>query len=290
MVRSMTGFGRGEIERQGAVIVAEVRSVNHKFCDIAVRLPKWLANFESKVRSVVQQNILRGKISVAVTWNGDESSALTLDEAVADRYVSLLRALKERYNLPGQVDLKTLVAFPDLLTPGKTPEADEESWKLMEEVLGKALRDAVSMKEAEGKTLAEDLNVHTERMLARVEAIERRVPARIREARDKLTARLRELLAGGEVPEERLAYEVVIFADKLDCTEECVRLRAHSKQFVSLVDGPELAGRKLNFLLQEMNREANTIGSKAADIEIINEVIAMKDEIEKLREQVQNVE
>jgi uncharacterized protein (TIGR00255 family) len=291
VVRSMTGFGRSEIQREGILLVTEIRSVNNKFCDISVRLPKWLMHFESKVRALVQQKILRGKLSVSVTWNGDgEGLALGLDGEVADRYFGLLKALKERYNLPGEINLQTLVSFPDLLTPEKASVTDENSWKLLEDGVAEALDDAVSMKEAEGKSLSEDLKVRVDVLLKHVEEIEKRAPVRVKEAKEKLRARVSQLLDRGEIPEERLALEVAIFADKLDCTEECVRLRAHSKQFVALVEGCELAGRKLNFLLQEMNREANTIGAKAADVEIVSDVVNIKDEIEKLREQVQNVE
>jgi uncharacterized protein (TIGR00255 family) len=291
VVRSMTGFGRSEIQREGILLVTEIRSVNNKFCDISVRLPKWLTHFESKVRTLVQQKILRGKLSVSVTWNGDgDGLALSLDQEAADRYVGFLKALKERYNLSGEINLQTLVSFPDLFSPEKTPATDEDSWKLLEESVAKALDDAISMKEAEGKSLSEDLRARADVLLKHVEKIESRAPVRVKAAKEKLRARLSELLDRGEIPEDRLALEAAIFADKLDCTEECVRLRAHSKQFVALVEGSELVGRKLNFLLQEMNREANTIGAKAADVEIVSEVVNIKDEIEKLREQVQNVE
>jgi len=291
VVRSMTGFGRSEIQREDILLVTEIRSVNNKFCDISVRLPKWLTHFETKVRTLVQQKISRGKLSVSVTWNGDgEGLALGLDKEVADRYFGLLKALKERYDLPGEINLQTLVSFPDLLSPVKAPATDENSWKLLEEGVAKALDDVVSMKDAEGKSLSEDLRARVDVVLEYVEKIEKRAPVRVKEAKEKLRARLSELLDRGEVPEERLALEAAIFADKLDCTEECVRLRAHSKQFIALVEGSELAGRKLNFLLQEMNREANTVGAKAADVEIVSQIVNIKDEIEKLREQVQNVE
>jgi len=291
VVRSMTGFGRSEIQREDILLVTEIRSVNNKFCDISVRLPKWLTHFETKVRTLVQQKISRGKLSVSVTWNGDgEGLALGLDKEVADRYFGLLKALKERYDLPGEINLQTLVSFPDLLSPVKASATDENSWKLLEEGVAKALDDVVSMKDAEGKSLSEDLRARADLLLEYVEKIEKRAPVRVKEAKEKLRARLSELLDRGEVPEDRVALEAAIFADKLDCTEECVRLRAHSKQFIALVEGSELAGRKLNFLLQEMNREANTVGAKAADVEIVSQVVNIKDEIEKLREQVQNVE
>ncbi|MCX5800097.1 MAG: YicC family protein [Candidatus Eisenbacteria bacterium] len=291
MIRSMTGFGRSEIQRQGVLLVTEIRSVNNKFCDVSLRLPKWLAHFEPKVRALVQQRILRGKLAVFVTWNGDDGDlTLGLDANAADRYFGLLKALKERYNLSGEITLQMLMSFPDLLSPEKGPAADEMGWKLVEEGVTKAIDDVVSMKEAEGKSLSEDLRARVNVLLEYVARVEKRAPVRVGEAKEKLRTRLSELLGRGEIPEDRLALEVVIFTDKLDCTEECVRLRAHAKQFVALIDGPEFAGRKLHFLLQEMNREANTIGAKAADVEIVNEIVSIKDEIEKLREQVQNVE
>jgi uncharacterized protein (TIGR00255 family) len=287
----MTGFGRSEIEKDGVLLVTEIRSVNHKYCEISLRLPKWLTHFEASVRALLQKRILRGKLSVAVTWNGDGGAgSLALAEDVADRYVALLRALKARYNLTDDIDLRTLVSFPDLLSPEKCPASDEASWKLIEESVTKAIDDVISMKEAEGASLKDELRARATGLLDRVAAVEKRAPLRVQEARDKMRARLAELLQGGEVPEERLALEVVIFADKLDCTEECVRLRAHVKQFLALLESDELAGRKLNFLLQEMNREANTMGAKALDVDVVNHVVAVKDEIEKLREQVQNVE
>ena len=287
----MTGFGRSEIEKDGVLLVTEIRSVNHKYCEVSLRLPKWLTHFEASVRALLQKRILRGKLSVAVTWNGDGgASSLALAEDVADRYVALLKALKTRYNLADEIDLKTLVSFPDLLSPEKPLANDEANWKLIEESVTKAIDDVVSMKEAEGASLKEELRTRAAGLLDRVRAVEERAPLRVQEARDKMRARLEELLEGDEIPEERLALEVVIFADKLDCTEECVRLRAHVKQFLSLLESDELAGRKLNFLLQEMNREANTMGAKALDVEVVNHVVDVKDEIEKLREQVQNVE
>jgi len=287
----MTGFGRSEIEKDGVLLVTEIRSVNHKYCEVSLRLPKWLTHFEANVRALLQKRILRGKLSVAVTWNGDGgASSLALAEDVADRYVALLKALKTRYNLADEIDLKTLVSFPDLLSPEKPLANDEANWKLIEESVTKAIDDVVSMKEAEGASLKEELRGRATGLLDRVRAVEERAPLRVQEARDKMRARLEELLEGDEIPEERLALEVVIFADKLDCTEECVRLRAHVKQFLSLLESDELAGRKLNFLLQEMNREANTMGAKALDVEVVNHVVDVKDEIEKLREQVQNVE
>jgi uncharacterized protein (TIGR00255 family) len=291
VVRSMTGFGRSEIQREGVLLITEIRSVNHRYCEISTRLPRSLGHFESNVRTLVQRRILRGKLSIAVTWNGDGGvSALGLDEAVADRYFKLLQALKDRYKLSGEIDLKTLVSFPDLLTPERLPVDDEASWKLVEEGISKALDDVISMKDNEGGSLRQELEGRAKVLLQHLDVVEKRASSRGKEARDKMRTRLKELLEGGEVPEERLALEVVIFADKIDCTEECVRLHAHVKQFLELLDAPELVGRKLNFLLQEMNREANTMGAKALDVEIVNQVISLKDEIEKLREQVQNVE
>ncbi|UCF78481.1 MAG: YicC family protein [Candidatus Eiseniibacteriota bacterium] len=291
MVRSMTGFGRSEVEHEGTLLVTEIRSVNHRFCEISVRLPKWLVHLEPAVRSLVQARILRGKVSVAVTWNGESGEGiLELDTDVADRYFRMLKELKERYGLAGEIELGTLAAFPDLFTPDRVAVEEEKSKGLIQKCVTGALDSVLAMKMAEGESLEADLRGRVEGLLKHIDVIEKRAPARVSEARENLRSRLSGLLEGAEIPEERLALEVVILADKLDCSEECVRLRAHVRQFMDLLGSPEPSGRKLNFLLQEMNREANTLGSKAADVEIVNEVVVIKDELEKLREQVQNVE
>jgi len=293
MIRSMTGYGVAEAGAGEARLTAEVRSVNGRYCEVSVRLPRSLSSLEQRVRKLIQDRIGRGRISVSVTWNGEDpsSSQLRIDEEAADRYYALLSALKKRYKLKGSIDLPTMADLPDLFVSGQPKLAEDESWALVEEVVVRAVESANSMRDKEGSELAVDLTQRAQRLHDMVSAVEQRAPFRVKEARAKLEQRLSQLL-GSEVAVDpgRLATEVALMADRLDCTEECVRLKGHCKHLASLIEGEEAAGRKLNFLLQEMNREANTIGSKTSDLSISEQVILIKEEIEKIREQAQNIE
>lgn len=292
MTLSMTGYGVAEVDAENVRLTAEVRSVNSRYCEVSVRLPRTLGSFEQKVRKLVQARMGRGRISLSVTFNGEGSSKseVEIDESVADRYFSLLSALKERYNLKGDIDIATLADRPDLFV-SETPTLDEEqSWALVEDVVIRAIEGANSMRRKEGQELAVDLIKRAERVGSLVDVVEKRAPFRITEAKERLQERLSQLVGGDDgIDAGRLAVEVALIADRLDCTEECVRLRAHCSHLLSLLD-EESSGRKVNFLLQEMNREANTIGSKASDLDITEQVILIKEEIEKIREQAQNIQ
>lgn len=292
MTLSMTGYGVAEVVAENVKLTAEVRSVNSRYCEVSVRLPRTLSSLEQKVRKLVQAGMGRGRISLSVTWNGEGSprGEVALDEAAADRYFSLLSALKERYKLKGDVDLKTMSDLPDLFV-SETPSIDEEqAWTLVEDVVSRAVEGANSMRRKEGLELAADLRKRTEHVSSLVDVVEKRAPFRVSEAKEKLEERLSQLVGGDEgLDAGRLALEVALIADRLDCTEECVRLRAHCKHLLALLE-EESSGRKVNFLLQEMNREANTIGAKASDLNITEQVILIKEEIEKIREQAQNIQ
>lgn len=292
MIRSMTGYGSAELERNGQRLAAEIRSVNHRFCEVSVRAPKAALLFEDQIRQLIQDRFSRGKFNLSITWAGagDQGEVLKLNEAVADRYVALMQQLRERYGISGEVNLSTLATLPDLFAWEHSAMSDEETWSLVREVVEKASESMNQMKGREGKALAADLEKRLAIIRTQLERVSARAPLRPAEARDRMVARIKPLLDDLEMDPIRIAQEVAMLADRLDCTEECVRLDAHLDQFRHLMDGPDLAGRKLNFLLQEMNREANTIGSKANDVEIAHAVIVMKEEIERLREQVQNVE
>jgi uncharacterized protein (TIGR00255 family) len=292
MIRSMTGFGSSELERAGHRLTAEIRSVNHRFCEVSVRGPKLVCMFEDQIRQLVQERFSRGKFTLSVTWSGvgESGEELVLNEAVADRYVALLRTLGSKFGLDGGLDLKTLAALPDVFTWEHRTVSDEDTWSLIREIVVRACDNMNSMKAREGEALARDLEKRLVLVRAQLDVVVERAPLRPLEARDRLVARIQALLGDLEMDPVRIAQEVAIMADRLDCTEECVRLAAHLEQFKSLMDGHELAGRKLNFLLQEMNREVNTIGSKANDVGTQHAVIVMKEEIERVREQVQNVE
>ena len=292
MIRSMTGYGSAELERDGQRLSAEIRSVNHRFCEVSIRAPKLVGLFEDQIRQLIADRFSRGKFNLAVSWSGvgDTGEVLKVNEVVADRYVKLLEQLKGRYGLDSGLDIRTLAALPDVFTWEHSDLTDEQTWSLLKAVIEKACDNMNTMKAREGHALAKDLEQRLKLIREQLDRVAERAPLRPQEARERLVTRLRPLLADVEMDPVRIAQEVALMADRLDCTEECVRLAAHLDQFKHLIDGGELAGRKLNFLLQEMNREANTIGSKANDVEIARAVIVIKEELERLREQVQNVE
>ena len=296
MVRSMTGYGRGEVMLNGLRLTAEVRSVNHRFCELSVRLPRALSVLEGEARKLLTERFTRGKISLGVTWGGEgeaqaePSATLRVDAHAADRYVALLRELKTKYGLAGDIDLRSFASLPNLFV-WEEPTADSEAYAAMlREVILKAAEDMVRMKELEGETLRTDLETRVDSIRTRVAHIRERAPERLRDARNRLRERVNLLLEDGEIPEERIAQEVAILSDRLDCTEECVRLESHCGHFRKLLEEESTPGRKLNFLLQEMNREINTIGSKSSDVPIVEQVVEVKEELERIREQVQNIE
>ena len=292
MIRSMTGYGSAEVERDGQRLTAEIRSVNHRFFEVSIRAPKLVSLFEDQIRQVIQERFSRGKIMLSITWSGagETGEVLKVNELVVDRYVKLLEELRGRYQLDGGLSLETLATLPDVFTWEHTALTDEETWTLIENLVGRACDNMNGMKAREGQALARDLDGRLKIIRDELDKISARAPLRPPEARERLMGRVQSLLGDVEMDPIRIAQEVALMADRLDCTEECVRLAAHIDQFRALIEGGELAGRKLNFLLQEMNREANTIGSKANDVEIAHGVVVIKEELERLREQVQNVE
>ncbi len=292
MLLSMTGYGRGEARTGQGALQIEIRSVNHRFSEISVRLPKGLASLEGRVREKVQEKLARGKVYVTVTLEGEEMQVgrLALNHDVAARYHEVLQELKGNYGLTGEVDLAAFLTLPDVLTWERAEQGEDEGWRLLEPVLEQAIADILTMKTREGETLARDLIARLDGMNAAILRVEARVPDMIAGLRTRMQERLLEAGQDLDYNRNRLETELVLFADRTDCTEECVRLASHLQMFRDLIVAPEPAGRKLNFLLQEMNREANTIGSKAQDVGIAREVIGLKEEIEKIREQVQNFE
>ena len=296
MIRSMTGYGRGEVVVDGLRLAAEVRSVNHRFCELSARLPRTLGTFEHEARKIVQERSVRGKINLVVTW-GEEgedgrepTGTLTLDERTADRYMELLQALQKKYGLQGAVDVGTFATLPNLFVWSEMRRDPEFYLGILREVVTAATEDMIRMKETEGAALRKDLEVRVEGIRDRVAQIRERAPLKVQETAERFHERIRVLLDGNELPEERLAQEIAVMADRLDVTEECVRLEAHCDHMKKLLNEEATPGRKLGFLLQEMNREINTIGSKSADVPIIEQVVDVKEELERIREQVQNIE
>jgi uncharacterized protein (TIGR00255 family) len=291
-LRSMTGFGRGEVEVKGVRVSAELRSLNSRFLEITPKLPRFLAPLEGDVKNLIQEKISRGRVLVNLSWDEAEglTESLKLDEDLADRYFNLLKALKERYDLSGDIDLATFAALPDLVRHEVAEWEPAEALAVVKEVIGTALRDLMEMKTREGERIAQDLKQRIDDTVSHLEELEKRAGQRVEEVRQRLRARLAEITDTGEYSESLLAQEVVLFADKSDCTEECVRYRIHCENFSRYLAEGGVVGRKLNFLLQEMAREANTMAVKASDAEVSGKVVLIKEELEKIREQVQNVE
>jgi uncharacterized protein (TIGR00255 family) len=292
MLLSMTGYGRAEAPFDRRRLSVEVRSVNHRFCEISVRSPKALANLEGRIRERTQALLSRGKIYVNLALDGqeNEAGALRVNEAVAAAYLGSLRELQHKLGLLGEIDISILLNLPDVLTWDGEAVDEERAWRLTEPVLERALADILAMKSREGANLSRDLLERVALIQSALERVVARVPEMLGAQRDRLANRLAEISQDLEYNRQRLEAEVVLFVDRTDCTEECIRLRSHLEQFREIVRAPEPAGRKLNFLLQEMNREANTIGSKVQDVSIARDVIVIKEEIERIREQVQNFE
>ena len=292
MSRSMTGYGSAELERDGQRLSAEIRSVNHRYCEVSIRAPRLVSLFEDQIRQAIQERFSRGKIMISISWSGvgEGGEVLALNTPVVEKYVALLQQLRDRYRLSADLNVGTLVTLPDVFTWEHTALSDEQTWSLVKSVIDRACENMNTMKAREGEALARDLEKRLGILRVELDRVVERAPFRPQEAKERLLSRLKVMLDDVEMDPVRIAQELALMADRLDCTEECVRLSAHLDQFRSLMEGSELAGRKLNFLLQEMNREANTIGSKANDVEIAHAVVVMKDEIERLREQVQNVE
>jgi uncharacterized protein (TIGR00255 family) len=291
----MTGYGRGEVVADGLRLAAEVRSVNHRFCELSARLPRAFSAYEAEARKIIQDRLTRGKVSLVVTWgsdgeeSGEPAGTLVLDERAADRYMELIRALKQRYRLPGDVDVRTFATLPNVFSWEEPGRSAEFYIGILREVVGRATAELIRMKEVEGAALKRDLAARIEQVRGGTEKVRVRAPLRVRETHEKMKERVKALLDDADLPEERLLQEIALLSDRLDCTEECVRLEAHCAHFLQYLD-EETPGRKLNFLLQEMNREINTIGSKANDVTIVEQVVEVKEELERIREQVQNIE
>jgi len=293
MIKSMTGYGLADVQTPTGRFTVEMRSVNHRFNEILVRLPRDLSSLEDKVRSSIQRHVARGRVEVMVVKEerGTRPKTVKPDPAVALAYAQALRELATVLGVAGEVTLSQVAAFPDAIRVEELHEDVEGLWPQLDEAVTAATLALVRMREAEGARLSSDLAARLTRIGEHLEAIERRSRAAVADYATRLRQRVAELL--GEVPleENRLATEIVVFAERTDVSEEVTRLRSHLTQFRhDLSDAAGPVGRKLDFVLQEMGREANTIGSKASDVEIARAVIAIKGELESLREQVQNIE
>jgi len=292
MIRSMTGFGRMEGVAAGKRILVEMKSLNHRYLEISLRMPAALAVLEMEIKKRIGERYTRGKFEVSVRLeNGGGSEAPpALNLPLARQYHSLLTQLRRELGIPGEVTLEMMAGFRDLFVSGEGEEDIPALWEGLEKVLVQTMEKLTAMRNAEGESLGRDLTERMGTVERLVQGIARRSPEVVLEYRQRLADRVRELTAGMVVDESRLHQEVAILAEKSDITEEVVRMNSHLGQFRNFMTAEEAVGRKMDFLIQEMNREVNTIGAKSQDGEIARLVIELKSELAKLREQIQNVE
>ena len=293
MILSMTGYGRSEAGTAELTAAAELRGVNARFFEISMKLPRSLSQRENELRDLIRAKVNRGKVSVVVTieQRSDGEIPIRVNKSAAKAYLKLLTELKKTLKMKDKVTLQDIVRFSDIFEPESEEESSEKEWKTAKAAIEEALVQFNNFRRKEGEELRKDLEQRLQGFLKSLESIERLSKERIPLERDKLQQRISELVQDRSIIDaDRLEFELAMLADKLDVTEECVRFRSHSKFFQEAITNSEAAGRKLNFLIQEMNREANTIGSKTNDVEIAHIVVHMKEELEKIREQLQNIE
>ncbi len=293
MIQSMTGYGRGECLKNGISAVVELRSVNSRFFELGTRLPRSLSLRENEIKEIVRTKVVRGKVSLNVSLQSDTNGKLPLrvNTAAAKTYFRLLTQLRKSLKLKEKVKLEHLLRFSELFEGSESEDEATAEWAAFEEALQLAVKEMQTMRAKEGEEISKDMVARVEHIQRRLESVEAVSKKRIPEERTRLHERISQLLEDKSVIDtKRLELEIALLADKLDVTEECVRFRSHNKFFLEALRNDEAAGRKLNFLIQEMNREANTIGSKSNDTGIAHEVVAIKEDLEKIREQLQNIE
>lgn len=292
MIKSMTGFGRCEVSEGSRKITVEMKSVNHRYLDVSMKMPKKLNFFDSAIRGILKEYIQRGKVDVYITYEdlSESNVALTYNRQVAAQYVEYFRQMEEQFGLKNDAQVSVLARCPEVLVMEEQQEDEEEIWHILEQALRGACEKFVETRIREGEALKNDLIAKLDEMLKLVAYIEERSPQILEEYRRKLENKVQELLSDTQVDEGRIATEVTIFADKICVDEEIVRLRSHVEATKAALEAGGSVGRKLDFIAQEMNREANTTLSKANDLEISNHAIDLKTEIEKVREQIQNIE
>ena len=292
MIKSMTGFGRAELIDEEKKITVEMKSVNHRYLDVNMRMPKKFSVFEASIRSLLKEYIQRGKVDVFITCEDYTQSRVSVkyNREIAQQYLGYLQEMSRDFQLSGEINAALLSRYPEVLTMEEQTADEDEMWGALEGVIRNAAVQFVEARTKEGIELKRDILDKLEKMEEKVELVEKRSPDIIKEYREKLETKVKELLADTQIEESRIAAEVILYADKICTDEETVRLKSHIKHTMSVLDEKEGIGRKLDFIAQEMNREANTILSKANDLETSNLAIDLKTEIEKIREQIQNIE
>lgn len=292
MIKSMTGFGRFEAETPERKISVELKSVNHRYCEMTIKLPKKLNFFEAGIRNLLKGYISRGKVDVYITYEDYTlgSSCVKYNEEIAKEYLDLIKKMGDTFGLDQDIKAASLARFPEIFTIEEQTIDTDALWEIIADAVSKAAESFVATRVTEGEHLKEDIMNKLDGMLAGIDFIEKRSPMVVDNYRNNLTAKVEELLGDTKIDQSILATEITVFADKICVDEETVRLRAHINNMKSTLSDADNIGRKLDFIAQEMNREANTILSKSSDLEITNVAINLKTEIEKVREQIQNIE
>lgn len=292
MIKSMTGFGRCEVQKDARKFTVELKSVNHRYLDVNIRMPKKLNFFETSIRTLLKSYANRGKVDIFITYEDMSQAQVSVkyNPAIAAEYMKYLKQMAEEFNLENDVRVSTLSRYPEVFTMEEQSEDEEELWNALKEALEGAFVQFVETRKTEGENLKKDILSKLDNLEEQIVFIEERSPQIVAEYRAKLEEKMKELLADTQIEENRIAAEVILFADKICTDEEVVRLKSHIRHMRDTLEEKEGIGRKLDFIAQEMNREANTILSKANDIEVSNHAISLKTEIEKIREQIQNIE
>lgn len=293
MIRSMTGFGHGEVSNdKNQKVTVEMKSVNHRYCDISLKLPKKLAMFEANIRNIMKEYASRGKIDIFVSYEDLSETAVSLhyNQAMAAEYMQVFKKMQEDFGIETKITAEALAKYPEVVTLEEVQQ-DEEVWgELLEAALRQAAEKFVETRTIEGANLKKDLLGKLDQMAADVAFIEKRSPQIITEYRSKLEEKVKEFLQDSTIEENRIAAEVTLYADKIAVDEEIVRLQSHISSMTDVLESDESIGRKLDFMAQEMNREANTILSKSSDVDLADHAIELKTNVEKVREQIQNIE
>ena len=292
MIKSMTGFGRCEVLKDSRKFTVELKSVNHRYLDVNIRMPKKLNFFETSIRTLLKSYADRGKVDIFITYEDLSQSQVSVkyNAALAAEYLKYLNQMAEEFSLDNDVRVSTLSRYPEVFTMEECSEDEDELWNGLKEALEGAFSQFVEMRTKEGERLKEDILLKLDLLNEQIRFIEERSPQIIAEYRTKLEEKMRELLEDTQIDDNRIAAEVILFADKICTDEEVVRLKSHIQHMKETLEESNGIGRKLDFIAQEMNREANTILSKANDLDISNRAISLKTEIEKIREQIQNIE
>ena len=292
MVKSMTGFGRCEVSEGTRKMTVEMKSVNHRYLDVNMKMPKKLNFFDASIRSLLKTYIQRGKVDLFISFEdtAETNFSLKYNQELAGEYLKYLQQMADQFGLENDIRVSTLSRYPEVLSMEEVQVDEEELWNLLERALKGACEQFVETRIKEGENLKTDLLAKLDEMLENVAYISQRSPQIVGEYRKKLEDKVKELLEDAHIEESRLATEITIFADKICVDEEIVRLKSHIEHTKATLESGGAVGRKLDFIAQEMNREANTILSKANDLEVSNHAIELKTEIEKVREQIQNIE